>query len=294
MPIKDILIALAVVIIWATHNTVIRMGALEIPPLLFLSLRLFLTGLIFLPWIKKIKKEQIKPLILYAGLVIFGHFATLFVALSLIEASLSVIIAQTATAFSVVLGVVFFKEKDGFRTIIGLIVAYAGLLFIFISPIEGFHLWGSLLMLFSVFLFSLGWAAASRMGDVPFASMISYSFMGAFPFALIASFVLETNHIEYLLRADQWKLTWILAFQVFIVSLSHYFWKEILNRNPTGIVSSFLLSIPFFGVISAYLLLGETLSNAEIIGGMITFIGVGIITIRRNKKNVNQEQDVKV
>lgn len=281
---KHICIALLIMFVWGINNTIIRLASFEIPPLLLLSLRLSIGGILFLPWVKKLPRDQIKPLFLYGLCIGFLHYVTLYLGLSYIEASLSLLISQTTTAFSVILGVFLFKEKIGHKTLIGLIIAYVGVLVIFSFPDADFHLLGALLTLFTCFMAACGFAAATKLNKVNFASMISYSYLGAVPFVFLTSLILENGQMDAFISIDPVWLAGILLYQAVGLSVSHFYWKELLTKNPISIVSPFMLTLPIFGLISAYFILGEVLSIAEIIGGVLTFIGITVIMARRAQK----------
>ena len=67
MTFRDILIALGIVALWGLHIVVIRIGALEVPPLSLLTMRFGLCVLLFLPFAKRINGTEIKNLFLYAA-----------------------------------------------------------------------------------------------------------------------------------------------------------------------------------------------------------------------------------
>ena len=53
-------------------------------------------------------------------------------------------------------------------------------------------------------------------------------------------------------------------------------WGMLLNRYPAGTVSAFSLLIPVAGLVSAALLLGETVSPLEIAGSLLVLAGLSI------------------
>ena len=133
MSIKDLSLAILVVFIWGINFSVIKIGLGAMDPFLLTSLRFFFTAI---PLIFFLPKPDVKMSIvaLYGllfgvglwGLVILGVFlgATPGVASLLL---------QFSAFFTVILGYVYFSEKLNNAQIIGVIIAFSGLVVLILS-----------------------------------------------------------------------------------------------------------------------------------------------------------------
>ena len=83
-------------------------------------------------------------------------------------------------------------------------------------------------------------------------------------------------------QAATWKGWGAVAYQaVVVVAISYGIWYRLLARHSVSAAVPYTLLVPFFGVASAAIWLGETLTARVVIGGMITIAGVAIIVLRR-------------
>lgn len=282
---RDVMLALAVTALWGLHFTVIKIGAHEIPSLFLLVVRFSIACLIFLPFIKRIDAAHWRDIASYTIPYLVIHLGTLFVALNYTDAGLSSIILQLGLPFSIILGWIFFKERFGLKTLIGLILSFVGVIILVYQPLNPhFSILGAALLVLS----SVGWAVgALRMRsiqDVDFINMTFYSHIIALPFAILGTLIFETGQIEHLQNANMLNLSFVLFYQVIVMSACLFLWKGLMHRNPVFIITPFTMLVPVFGVICGMVFLAETLDSKTVIGGFITLLGVLIITVRKIQK----------
>jgi O-acetylserine/cysteine efflux transporter len=101
---RDALLALLIIASWAFNITIIRAGALEMPPLFLLSIRFVLGAIVFLPFVKKIDAVMIRNVLIYTSLYVVGHLGLLYAGAFYISASLTGLILQMGPAFALILG----------------------------------------------------------------------------------------------------------------------------------------------------------------------------------------------
>ncbi len=86
------------------------------------------------------------------------------------------------------------------------------------------------------------------------------------------------------LAAADWRAIMSVVYQsVFVVGVAYGAWYWLLNRYAVNQVMPFTLLVPIFGVLSGVFLLDEPFTLALMTGGLLTVLGVGIITVRRPK-----------
>ncbi|MGO3004779.1 MAG: DMT family transporter, partial [Halomonas sp.] len=126
MPLRDLLLGLFVIAIWALNIIVIKVGVEELPPLLITTIRFMLVAALLVPFYP-VARAQLPFLLLLS--VTFGslHFALLFIGLEHAEAGTGALLVQMGTPFATLLAVVFFKERLGPKRIVGLLLSFAGI-----------------------------------------------------------------------------------------------------------------------------------------------------------------------
>lgn len=286
MALRDALLALGIVALWALNVTFIRVVGLEAPPLLILGIRFALVALLFLPFARPfarpIARADLKNVLIYAFFYLILHLGALFIGLKYIDAGTGGLILQSQVAFAVLIGWVFYGEKFGVKTAGGLVLALGGVVLILAQNELGQASWlGSALVVISALSWATGSVRMRGIKEMNFTTMSFYSHLLAAPVILALSALFESNHIERLEQANHWSLSGIIVYQAVLMTLCLYWWKGLMNRNRVYKVTSFVLLQPIFTVIFGLLLLGESPSLMALIGGALAFGGVVIVTLRR-------------
>ncbi|MCB1721184.1 MAG: EamA family transporter [Rhodospirillales bacterium] len=292
---RDIALAIFVMAIWGMHYVVIRIGALEIPPFLLLTLRFGLCSLLFAPFASRINLEQLKNIALYALPFQGIHMGLLFAGLAQVDSSIAALIMKTGMPFSILLGWIFYHERFGLKTFAGLAIALLGGCIFLYNPAPGSNITviGVTFLIFSAFFWALGSVRLKAISELDFPTMVFYAFTIPLPLAVCTSLLLEDNQIQLLQNANHIKLAWVLAYQVLLVSFAHYLWKVLIARNPVYVIAPFSLLTPIFGVTFGVIIMGEQFSTTMLIGAIIAMTGIAIVTFRkarRTKKIKNEKQ----
>lgn len=284
---RDAALATAIAASWGFHFVVIRAGALEVEPLTLLTLRFLLASLIFLPFAGRIAWPQFKAVSVYSFFYLVLHIGILFVALKYLEAGLTALIMQLCTPFILILGRIFFGEKFGLKTGSGLVLALIGVGFIVYRPFDPhFPIFAAILAVISAFCWAAGALKMRAIGDISFASMTFTSHLFALPFAAIMMAIFEGDPMPAIWTSNHLTLAGVLAYQVILMSLSLYWWRGLMQRNPAYLVGPFTMFVPLFSMASSMLLMGETLTSHALAGGALVIAGVGIISLRQLQKGL--------
>ena len=283
---RDLLLVLFVMFIWGLHFVVIRVGALEIPPFMLLSIRFFLCGLIFLPFADRISLQTLKHLAMYAIPFQGVHMGFLFAGLAQVDASIAGLIMKAELPMLIILGWFVFHERFGLKTCAGLLITFLGGAIVIYKPHIDANVttMGVIFLLLSALFWAIGSTQLRRIKELNFPTMVGYAFAIAFPIALTNSLLFEENHIERLQNADHIKLAVVLFYQVIIVSMSHFGWKILVGRNPVYILTAFTILTPIFAMIGGIVILNEPLAWTTILGGAVALVGIAIVTFRQADK----------
>jgi O-acetylserine/cysteine efflux transporter len=74
---------------------------------------------------------------------------------------------------------------------------------------------------------------------------------------------------------------WATAYTAYLASLVGYgTWNLLLGRHPAAAVVPFALLVPVVGILTAWVVQGETPNLAESVGGALLLLGVAAATLR--------------
>jgi len=271
-----------IAVIWGFNFAVAKIGLAQLPPIFMMSLRWALVGLLLAPFVKP-PRGRWRPVLLVSFTLGFLHFAMMFTGLKDVDASTAAIAIQLQVPFAALLAAIFFKDKLGWRRGLGMAVAFVGVAIIAGEP----RLAGNYIPLALVIVAACIWSVANiqikMMGEIDGMTLNAWVGVFAAPQLAIASFILEDGHGAALAAAD-WRAAMAVIYQavaVVVVGYGGWFW--LLRRYAINQVMPFMLLVPGFGVLSGVLVLDERLTSALIVGGLLTVLGVAIITLIRPK-----------
>lgn len=283
---KDYFQLLLVLILWAGNIIAIKMAVQEVPPLTAALLRFTAAGLVFLPFIQKTGRETLWTILQISIFMNVLHIGTLFIGLKMLDAASVSILLQMQVVFATILGMIFFKETIRWRTWLGMALAAAGVIVMLGEPDLAGNPEGVGVMLFSTLVLSYSYVKMKHLQSVHPATYVCLMSLFAVPFTLAASVIFEPGAIAAL-PSDNWLVFGpVLAYQAVLVSLTHIVWQRMMHKGDVGKISAFTLLIPFMAILMSVFFLGEHIDWPMIVGGLITMMGVGIITLRRIQKGI--------
>ena len=155
MPIRDLLIAISVPCLWGIGFVITKPGMEYFPPMLINGLRWTLTGLILVWWFPIPKKLLIK-LFFISFISCTLQYSLTFSGLNIIDASSAVLFVQFEVPFGVIIAFLLLKERPSIKNLLGLFIAFIGLIILAGAPnLQGKYL-GVILVLSGAFAWSLG------------------------------------------------------------------------------------------------------------------------------------------
>jgi O-acetylserine/cysteine efflux transporter len=264
---------------------VIKIGVGEIPPLALLTLRFTLAGLLFLPFCKWPGWKQ--ALTIFSVGILMGplHQGFLYVGITDAPAGFMSILLQINVILVTLMGWIFFKESIGWRTWTGIAIGLIGVIILIGVPDENVKPVGYIYGLISAVFLALNYIGMKRIGAVHPVTYIVFLSLPTAPILLLSSITIEGT--DWMTHANT--LNWpvisaAVIYQAVILSISHIAWQKLMVEHPLSQLVPLTLTIPLFAVLIAMVTLGETLTPAIIIGGMLTISGVSLVTFRAIKK----------
>lgn len=275
---RDLVLALIVVSIWGFNFVVIKIGLRDLPPLLFTSLRFFFAAV---PLVFFVRRPEI-PLHLLTGwgLAQFAlQFSLLFVGMKLgMPAGLSSLVIQLQAFFTIALAWWILHEHARATQLIGAGIALSGM------GIVAWHLdtRSTLVGLLLVMGAGLSWAVANilskRMGRVQPLALAVWGSLIAVPPLLMASALIEGPRvIWHALHALTLESSLAVLFQSYPNTLLGFgVWSMLMRRYPAAQVAPFSLLVPVAGMLSASIVLHESLQTWKIAAGALVLSGLAV------------------
>ncbi|MBD7977835.1 MULTISPECIES: EamA family transporter [Pseudomonas] len=276
MALKDLLLALVVIIAWGLNFVVIKVGLQDIPPLLLGALRFLL---VVFPAIFFMRRPQVpwRWLLAYGLTLSLGQFAFLFSAMAVgMPAGLASLVLQAQAFFTLLFAGLFLGERLRRVTLFGLLLAAAGLALIGLQGGEGMTLAGFLLTLCAASMWALGNVVTRHIGRVDILGLVIWgALVPPVPFLALSAWLEGPAVMEQALRGISLDSLLAIAYLAFVATMLGYgLWGRLLARYPATQVAPFSLLVPVVGIGSSALLLGERLAPLQWVGAVLVMAGL--------------------
>lgn len=284
MSVKDMLLALCVVVAWGVNFVVIKLGLQGMPPFLLAGLRFTLVAF---PAIFFVRRPPIplRWLVVYGMTISFGQFAFLFLAIKLgMPAGLASLVLQAQAFFTLLLGVLLLAEKLRWNHIVGIIIATLGMFLLATAGMEGQTSAGITLTTMMLTLSAaLSWGLGNitnkiimRNRSVPIMSLVVWSaLVPIVPFFACSLLFDGQAAIVYSLLHIGLQTVLALFYLAFVATIVGYaIWGNLLSRYETWRVAPLSLLVPVVGIITAALVLDEHLSGQQMLGAVVIILGL--------------------
>jgi drug/metabolite transporter (DMT)-like permease len=286
MDIRAILAGLAFALIWSSAFTSARVIVAEAPPILSLSLRFLISGLIgvglahFLGQTWRLNRAQWQAILIFGLCQNALYLGLNFVAMQTIEASLASIIASTMPLLVGLVGWMWLKEKLPIAGVWGLIVGAIGAALIMGVRIRGgtdfVGITLCIIGVSSITVATLSMRGVSSGGNLLMIvglQMLVGAIILAFPGAVF----------------EEWEVVWtpklLLAFSYTVLMpglLATFIWFWLVGRIGAVRAATFHFLNPFFGVLIAALFLGESLGIWDAVGVIVIMAGIFVVQTSRD------------
>ena len=279
MPLRDIMLVLIVVVAFGSNFTAMKFVLAEIPPYLFTALRttIVLPILFFLPkpdvsWIR---------LIALGAFIHVGQFGFLFSALNEdATAGLGSLLIQAQVPFTMLLAALLFGERMRLLQALGVGVALSGLGIFAVSAGGNLTLHGLGLILLGALSWALGNLLLRKTPSAhPMTLPLWAGVVPVIPMTLLS--ILFENPAPIALLSEVSLQGWISAAYVSMASVivGYTLWSLLLSRHPAADVTPFALLVPVVGIVTAAMILGETLTAIELVGTVTVFAGLTLAVL---------------
>ena len=283
MPIRDLLLAISVPCLWGIGFVITKPGMEQLPPMLINGLRWSVTGLVLVWWFP-IPKKYLKELLILSFIGCTLQYSLTFSGLNIIDASSAVLFVQFEDPFGILIAFLWLKEKPSIKNLIGLVIAFTGLIVLSGTPsLQGKYL-GVILVLSGAFTWALAQVFAKPISE-RLNGIVITAWLGvlAGPQLILASHLFEGSVVSNIRSADYQAWLIVLYLGLLMNALGYSIWYYVLGIYPVNKILPIMLLLPVTGVVTAIMFLGERPDLKVFIGGIVILFGVGMILIGKIK-----------
>lgn len=284
---KAIVMGVMFGIMWASAFTSARVIVQYAPPLYALAIRFLLSGVLAVTLARAMGQSWYLTRQQWIGTLVFGvtqnalYLGLNFIAMQTIQASLAAIVASTMPLLVAFASWIVFGERIRPLGIVGLVAGLVGVALIMSARLQvGIDLFG--LGLCIVGVISLTVATLSVRGASSGGNLLMIvglqMFVGS-ALLWVPALTLETFDVTW-----TWQLGVAFTYTVIVPGIgATLIWFMLVDRIGATPAAVFHFLTPFFGVLTAALLLDEKLGSMDVVGVLIITAGIWAVQMTKQK-----------
>lgn len=206
----------------------------------------------------------------------FLQYFFYYIGLAHVSGTKGSIMNSMGTLFTVVFGMLYFKNKPDMCKILGVAVGMAGVLTACFSGIGGaISLRGEGALFLSAVFIAVGNIINKKASEKLEPMLVTGCHLGIGGFLLLLVGIIMGGSIHI----GDWKMTLLLAYMVFISAAGFGIWSYLLRHNPVEQVAVFMFLTPVFGTILSGIVLGDSLGLPVL--AALGMVCAGIVMVQR-------------
>lgn len=283
---RQILLALLPPLFFGTGFTIAKPAVQHFPPLFMMLMVYGGIAIVLGITYRERFKTPVLSIIAISAFAVTIQGALLFWGLrsEAMPATAANLILQIQIPFAVLLDWLIMKVKLDARKLVGTAIAVLGVAIVIGLPEEAPGLVPTIMIIVSAFCWSLGQVLAQYLGRDSGIGQLKANAFGALPQLALATVLIEQGQWQSLVTAT-W-LEWSMLAFVGIVGfyLAYVCWFTLIKQVRMDEAAPFILLMPVVGFVTAYAVLGEPISLAQVLGGAVILLGLVIVSGLRMPK----------
>lgn len=283
---RQILLALLPPLFFGTGFTIAKPAVQHFPPLFMMLMVYGGIAIVLGITYRERFKTPVLSIIAISAFAVTIQGALLFWGLrsEAMPATAANLILQIQIPFAVLLDWLIMKVKLDARKLVGTAIAVLGVAIVIGLPEEAPGLVPTIMIIVSAFCWSLGQVLAQYLGRDSGIGQLKANAFGALPQLALATLLIEQGQWQSLVTAT-W-LEWSMLAFVGIVGfyLAYVCWFTLIKQVRMDEAAPFILLMPVVGFVTAYAVLGEPISLAQVLGGAVILLGLVIVSGLRMPK----------
>lgn len=277
---KNFLILIALAVIWGSSYILMKRGLVAFSAIQVSTLRIIISALVLSPFIRKVQKKDIPFLLLTA---FFGSGLPTFiypVAITRVDSSVVGIINSLTPVFTLIFGVVLFKLKTNWLSVLGMFISLIGATVLILKgesimnlSINSFALLAILAPVFYGFSSNI---LKSKLSHIQALRLTAFTFALLLPFAVVILFQTDflavmSSHPKALISLGYISVLAILGTAIALVVFNY------LIKNTTAVYASSVTFLMPIIVLMWGVFDGEDIGVSHFIALLLILLGVYIL-----------------
>jgi drug/metabolite transporter (DMT)-like permease len=276
--------------VWGSTYLGIAVAERSIPPLLMLSVRFLIAGVLLFAWAwrrgdlkgKRPGLRQWGAAALVGGLLLVLETGALAFAEKKVPTGLAALIVASVPLFMAVLDRAFFGIRIPFLAGLGILAGLAGVALL-AGPSGAINPLWACVLLAAAFTWAAG-SAYARVAPLPESHVLSAGMQMVCSAVMLGILATATGDLGKV-HASAFSFTSVgsLAYLVLfgsILAYTAYGW--LLKHAPTPLLSTYAYVNPAVAVVLGWLLAGEHLGARELVAGLVVISSVALILLSRS------------
>jgi O-acetylserine/cysteine efflux transporter len=277
---RQILLALLPPLFFGMGFTIAKPAVQHFPPL-FMMLMVYGGIALVLALTHRVKlRTPVGAIIAISAFAVTIQGALLFWGLrqETMPATAANLILQIQIPFAVLLDWLIMKERLDMKKAAGTALAILGVAIVIGLPDVAPGFLPTVMIIAGAFSWSLGQVLARKFGKDSGVGLLKANALGSVPQLALATLLFEQGQWQSVVGAT-W-LEWSMLAFVGVVGfyLAYMCWFTLLKQCRMDEAAPFILLMPVVGIITAALVLGETVSLEQMIGGVVILAGLAVVS----------------
>lgn len=271
---------MSVCLIWALNVIIgkIVLTHYAVPPFYYAGIRFLGVALVLSPLLRSVP-EQIVRVLCVGFLLGAVHFGLLFLGLAAATPSSAAIVLQLGIPLTTILSVVFLGEFVSRQRVVGIALAFAGVVAVIWNPVEMKASLGLLAVVGSTVSLAVGSILLKRLDPIHPLRLQAWVAIASFAPLMLGSAVIERGQMASSV-AGGWVFVLATLFSILVVTVvASTLYFGLLQRYQASVVAPLTLAMPIMTIFLGVFLTGDTLGLRTILGSIVALGGV-LITLK--------------
>ncbi len=275
--------------LWAFNIVAIKESVAAMPPLLAVALRYGVILAVCAVHIRIIPGRMLLVLAtgLVTGVLQFGLGAYSYHVTNNLSAL--AIAGQLGVPLSLLFAILIDGERIAWKRSAGIILAIAGVVLLLVDPRIVDERFGILLTAGASACWAAGNLLFRRLSGIPVLTLYGWQALVSLPLLLLISWFIEPGGMAGLSSVPLSSFVWVVYSAVGASLIGHAGMSWLVQRYPVTVITPLTLPTPLLAVAVVVMVYGTPITPMMLAGGVITLIGVAIITLRTAHKRVDKE-----
>ena len=287
MSLRDFSLLSLVCLAWGFNFVAAASGMQHFSPFAFMVLRFLLVLALMAPFLRRPPAGQWGRLIFVCLCIGALHFTSLFWALGMSQDVSSIAITQqTYIPIAVILAMLVLGERVGWRSLLAIGVAFAGVIVLSFDPLMLQQLPVLGMAMLSALFQALGSVYMRGIRGMGVLNFQAWTALISLPGLVLCSAVFETGQGQMLQTAGwlDWASVIYTALIASIVGHSLFFF--LVQRHPVSSIMPYMNLTPLLAVLFGILVWGDRPGWRLALGGALVLSGILAVTLRARQKAI--------